>query len=116
MLAPVISRQRNSIWNMLVEKQELKLFKNLEDILLKRRGGPNRRTPPPPVRNFSTTTSYRAMKLGTRMQVPNPNTPAKCQVHSPTKTPFTPHMCSIQGHLSRIVNVAIYPFDHFRRM
>ena len=53
---------------------------------------------PPPVEFFSTTISRRATKLGTHMQVHNTNTPAKFQGHPPIITPFTPHMCSIQGH------------------
>ena len=53
---------------------------------------------PPPVRVFSTTNNRRDLKLGTHMQGPNTHTPAKLQGHSPIITPFTPHMCSIQGH------------------
>ena len=47
---------------------------------------------------FSTTTNPRVMNLGTHTQVPDTNTPAKFQGHSLTITPFTPHMCSVQGH------------------
>ena len=47
---------------------------------------------------FSATNNRRDLKLGTHTQIPNTNTPAKFQVHSPIITPFTPHMCSIQGH------------------
>ena len=47
---------------------------------------------------FSTTTNPRDMKLGTHTQVPNTNTPAKFQGHSSNITPFTPHMCGVQGH------------------
>ena len=54
------------------------------------------------------------MKLGTHMQGPNTDTPAKFQGHSPNITPFTRRMCDIQGHLSQNVNFHIYPFDHFR--
>ena len=35
LFAPVIRRQGKSIWNMLVEKQELKSLKNLDEILKK---------------------------------------------------------------------------------
>ena len=52
----------------------------------------------PPVGIFSTAISRRTTKLGTYMQEPNTDTPAKFQGHSPIITPFTPHMCSIQGH------------------
>ena len=52
----------------------------------------------PTVEIFSTTIKCRTTKLGTHMQRPNTDTPAKCQGHSPIITPFTPHMCSIQGH------------------
>ena len=47
---------------------------------------------------FSTTTNPRDMKLDTHTQVPNTNTRAKFQGHSLTITPFTPHMCGVQGH------------------
>ena len=53
---------------------------------------------PPPVGVFSTTINPRAMKLRTPMQAFYTNTPAKFQGHPPIITPFTPHMCSIQGH------------------
>ena len=52
----------------------------------------------PPKWVFSKTINHRAMKLGTHTQVPNTNTPAKFQGHTPIITPFTPHMCSVQGH------------------
>ena len=54
----------------------------------------------------------RATKLGTHMQVHNPNTPAKFQGHPPIITPFTPHMCDFQGRYANIVNIALYPYDH----
>ena len=47
---------------------------------------------------FSKTVSLRAMKLGTRMQIPNTNAPVKFQGYSLIICPFTPHMCGIQGH------------------
>ena len=50
---------------------------------------------------FSTTTNPRDMKLGTPTQVPNTNTPATFQGHSPTITPFTPHMCGVKGLCDR---------------
>ena len=58
------------------------------------RGGPNRE--PPSL--FSTFINRRDMKLGTHMQIPNTDTPAKFQGHPPILTPFTPHMSSIQSH------------------
>ena len=54
------------------------------------------------------------MKLGTHMQALNTNTPAKFQGHPPIITPFTPHMCSVQGHYANNVNIAIYTYDHIR--
>ena len=54
------------------------------------------------------------MKLGTRKQVPNTNTPAKFQGHSPIITSFNPHMCGVQGHRAENVNIAVYPYDHVR--
>ena len=63
---------------------------------MKNRGGPNRRIPP--VGIFSTTINRRNMKLGTHMQIPNTDTPAKFQGHPPVLTSFTYHMCGIQGH------------------
>ena len=36
------------------------------------------------------------------MQVPNTDTPAEFQGHSPITTPFTPHMCDIQGHCAKM--------------
>ena len=57
------------------------------------------------------------MKLDTHMQGPNTNTLAKFQGHHRIITSFTPHMChmcDIQGHLRQTVNIAIYPYDHFR--
>ena len=54
------------------------------------------------------------MKLGAHTQVPNTNAPAKFQGHPPILTPFTPHMCSIQGHLTKNVNFVIYLYDHIR--
>ena len=59
-------------------------------------GGPNLK--PPPVGIFSTAISRKITKLGTHMQEPNADTPAKFQGHSPIITHFTPHMCSFQGH------------------
>ena len=47
------------------------------------------------------------MKLGTHTQVSNTNTLAKFQGHSLIITPFTPHMCDIQGHCANIVNIDI---------
>ena len=40
------------------------------------------------------------MKLGTRMQVLNTNTPTKFQGHSTIMTPLplTSHLCGVQGH------------------
>ena len=70
--------------------------------------------PPPQKRVFSKTLTHRAMKLGTHMQVPNANTPTKFQGHSFTITPFTPHMCGVQGHYANNVNFAFYPYDHIR--
>ena len=64
--------------------------------MIKTRGGIKWKTPQ---MGFSTTTTNpRDMTLGTHTQVPNTNTPAKFQGHSPTITPFTPHMCGVQGH------------------
>ena len=54
------------------------------------------------------------MKIGTHTQVPRTNTPAIFQGHSSTTTPFTPHMCDIQGHCAKNVNTGIYPYDHIR--
>ena len=96
MLAPVIRKKRKSIWNMLVEKQELKTLRNLDENLNENLTLLNRK--PPPVGVFSTTINHRDLKLGTHMQVHNTDTPAKFQGHSPIITPITPHMCSIQGH------------------
>ena len=111
MLAPVIRRQRKAIWNMLVEKQELKLLINLDEILKK---FPSSQNWKPPKRVFSTTIPSRDMKLGTHTQVHNTDTPAKFQGHSPIITPFTLHMCDFQGHCANIVHIAIYLYDHFR--
>ena len=61
---------------------------------MKSRGGPNRE----PVGIFSTTINCGDMKLGTHMQTPNRDTPAKFQGHPPILTSFTPHVCGIQGH------------------
>ena len=61
----------------------------------------------PPKWVFSKTVNPRATKLGTRMQVHNPNTLAKFQGHPPIITPFTPHMCSVQGHSTKNVNFVI---------
>ena len=36
------------------------------------------------------------------MQVPNTDTPAEFQGHSSITTPFTPHMCDIQGHCAKM--------------
>ena len=52
----------------------------------------------PPKWVFSKTVNPRATKFGTHMQVHNPNTLVKFQGHPPIITPFTPHMCSVQGH------------------
>ena len=68
----------------------------------------------PPKCVFSKTVNPRATKLGTHMQVHNPNTLAKFQGHPPIITPFTPHMCSVQGHWAENVNFIIYPYDHIR--
>ena len=65
---------------------------------MKNRGGSNRRTLPTPIGIFSTTINRRDMKLGKHMQILDMETPAKLQGHSPVLTPFTPHMCAIQGH------------------
>ena len=62
---------------------------------MKTRGG---RKWKPPKWVFSTTTNPKDMKLGTHTLVPNTNTPVMFQGHSPTITPFTPHMCGVQGH------------------
>ena len=95
MLAPVIRKKRKSIWNMLVEKQELKTSK----LRWKFERKPHlAKSKTPPVGIFSTTINHRDLKLGTHMQVHNTDTPAKFQGHSPIITPITPHMCSIQGH------------------
>ena len=96
MLAPVIRKQKKSIWNMLVEKQELKTLRNLDENLNENLTLLNRKTPP--VGIFSTTINHRDLKLGTHMQVHNTDTPVKFQGHSPIITPITPHMCSIRGH------------------
>ena len=48
------------------------------------------------------------MNLGTHVQGPNTETPAKFQGHSPIITPFTPHMCDVQGHYANNVNFVIY--------
>ena len=68
-----------------------------------------------PVGVFSTTIKRRDMSLGTHMHVPNTNTPAKFQGHSPIITPFTPHMCDIRGHRANNVNIDIYPYDQIRK-
>ena len=68
----------------------------------------------PPKWVFSKTIIHRAMKLGTHMQGLNTNSPAKFQGHSPIITPFTPHMCDIQGHYANTENIAIYLYDHIR--
>ena len=81
---------------MLVEKQELKTLRNLDENLNENLTLLNRKTPP--VGIFSTTINHRDLKLGTHMQVHNTDTPAKFQGHSPIITPITPYMCSIQGH------------------
>ena len=78
---------------------------------MKNRGGPNRKNPS---RDFLTPISHRDLKLGTHMQVHSTNTPAKFLGHSPFITPFTPHMCDIQGHCAKSVNIAIYPHDYIR--
>ena len=62
----------------------------------------------PPVGVFSPTISHRDLKLGTHMQVPHTTTPAKFQGHPPIKTPFTSHMCDIQGRCAKNVNFVIY--------
>ena len=54
------------------------------------------------------------MKLGTHMQGPNTNTPAKFQGHPPNITLFTPHMCSFKDPWTKNVNFVIYPYDHIR--
>ena len=54
------------------------------------------------------------MKVGTHMQRPNTNTPAKFQGHPPIITPFTPHMCHIQGRCAKNVNFVIYLLDQIR--
>ena len=69
---------------------------------------------PPPKWVFSKTVNPRATKFGTHTQVPNTHTPAKFQGHSLIITPFTPHMCDIQGHYAKTVNIAIYLYDHIR--
>ena len=61
---------------------------------MKSRGGPNREL----VGIFSITINRRDMKLGTHMQTPNTDTPAKFQGHRPVFNLFTLHMCGIQGH------------------
>ena len=48
------------------------------------------------------------------MQVPDTNTPAKFQGHGAFVTPFTLHMCDIQGLCANIVNIDICLYDHFR--
>ena len=81
MLAPVIrKRQRRKFEENLKKILTLQIFK------------------PPPKWVFSKSLSHRAMKLGTHTQIANTNSPAKFQGHSPIITPFTPHMCGIQGH------------------
>ena len=55
------------------------------------------------------------MKLGTHMQGPNTDIPAQFQGHLLVITPFTPHMCDIQGHRANNVKIAIYPYDHIRK-
>ena len=45
MLAPVIRKKRKSIWNMLVEKQELKTLRNLDENLNENLTLLNRKTP-----------------------------------------------------------------------
>ena len=67
-----------------------------------------------PQTGFLQTINHRAMKIGTHTQVPSTNTPVMFQGHSSTKTPFTPHMCDIQGHCAKNVNTGIYPYDHIR--
>ena len=79
---------------------------------MKSQGGPNRKTPP--VGIFSTSISRRTTKLATHMQRPNTETPAKFQGYSPIITPFTPHMCDVQGHYANNVNFIIYLYDHIR--
>ena len=54
------------------------------------------------------------MKLGPHVQVPNTSVPAKFQGHSPIITPFTPHMCGVQGHYDKTVNFVIHLYDHIR--
>ena len=48
------------------------------------------------------------------MQGPNTNTSTKLQGHPPIITPFTPHMCDIQGYGANNLNIAIYHYDHIR--
>ena len=98
MLAPVISRQKKSIWNMVVEKlrNKTQTLKNLDENLKKIQS--SQIFKPPPKWVFTKSINHRAMKLGTHTQVPNSNTPAKFQGHPHIITPFTTHMCSIQGH------------------
>ena len=45
------------------------------------------------------------------MQVPNTNTPPMFQGHTPIITPFTSHMCDIQGRCAKNVNFVIYLYD-----
>ena len=78
---------------------------------MKSQGGPNGN---PPVGIFSTTKSRRASKLGTHMQRPSTDTTANFQGHSPTITPFTLHMCDLQGHCAKKVNTVIHLYDHIR--
>ena len=113
MLAPVISRQRNSIQNVLVEKQNLNSKKNLDENLKKIQSSQIFKQPPPKW-VFSTSVGHRALKLSTHMQVHNTHTLAKFQGHSPIITPFTAHMCDVQGHYDKNVNFVIYPYDHIR--
>ena len=54
------------------------------------------------------------MKLGTHMQGPNTDTPAKIHGDSSNITPFTPHMCDIQGLFSQNLNIANHTYVHFR--
>ena len=54
------------------------------------------------------------MKLGTHMQGPKVDAQNKFRGYSPFNTFFTPHMCGVQGHLSKNVNIAIYQDEHFK--
>ena len=92
---------------MLLEKHVLTL-RNLDEILKKMHSSIFVQT----IRVFSETVNQRVLKLGTHIQVPYTITPAKFQGHSPILTPFTPHMCCIQGHLSQNININNYSNGH----